>query len=407
MAQSLKFTDEAIAALPLPRDGSRTEYADSQTTGLRLRVSSRGVKTFSLLRRVKNGHMERITLGRFPEIKTKKATDEARKLIGAIADGANPGELKRIHRGEPTFGEFFEEYMTRHSKPNKRTWSDDEQKYRDHISKELGKKKITQIDKRDIALLHSSITRKGHPTTANRVKALCSSVFSKAVEWGVTDSNPAISVKSNREHSRARFLEPHELPRLFNALEEETNPSFRDFFVLALLTGARRGNLRSMQWNEIDFDTATWSIPGDKSKNGSTLKIPLVPEAAAILRSRKEGANPDSIYVFPAARADSKHGHMSGERKAWLRLLKKANLDNVRIHDLRRTMGSWQARNGANSVIIGRSLGHKSQQATAIYARVDIDPVRDSMSKAASAMLSAGDRKPSAEIINIQSGKGR
>jgi integrase len=66
-----------------------------------------------------------------------------------------------------------------------------------------------------------------------------------------------------------------------------------------------------------------------------------------------------------------------------------ARLDDVWIHDLRRTLGSWQARSGASLTIIGKSLGHKSQQATAIYARLDLDPVRESMERATSAILVA------------------
>jgi len=63
--------------------------------------------------------------------------------------------------------------------------------------------------------------------------------------------------------------------------------------------------------------------------------------------------------------------------------------ENLRIHDLRRTLGSWQARAGASLTIVGKSLGHKSQQATAIYARVDLDPVRQSVEAAVSSLLKA------------------
>ena len=76
-----------------------------------------------------------------------------------------------------------------------------------------------------------------------------------------------------------------------------------------------------------------------------------------------------------------------------------ARLEDIRIHDLRRTMGSWQARTGASLVIIGKSLGHKSQQATAVYARLDLDPVRAEMETATSAMMAAGRQKPAAQVI--------
>ena len=92
---------------------------------------------------------------------------------------------------------------------------------------------------------------------------------------------------------------------------------------------------------------------------------------------------------------------MSGERKAWLRILARAGLANVHIHDLRRTMGSWQARTGASMVVIGKSLGHKSQQATAVYARLELDPVRQAMTTATSAMLEAAGLKKSADVVKL------
>ena len=95
------------------------------------------------------------------------------------------------------------------------------------------------------------------------------------------------------------------------------------------------------------------------------------------------------------------------ERRAWLRILDRAEIEDVRIHDLRRTMGSWQARTGASMIVIGKSLGHKSQQATAVYARLDLDPVRQSMEAATSAMLQAAGLKQPAEVTPITEGNAK
>ena len=243
--------------------------------------------------------------------------------------------------------------------------------------------------------------------------------------------------RTTRRKSRERFLKPGELPRLFAALDGEPNGNFRDYFLLALLTGARRNNVVAMRWADLDLERGEWVIP--RTKNGEPQRVPLVPEAVAILTARQETAADGARFVFPASRADSKLGHMSGERKAWLRLLERdeiaqlrqrieakgakadgdddehpahtlqrlrrvakrlkintdgARLDDIRIHDLRRTMGSWQARTGASLAIIGKSLGHKSQQATAVYARLDLDPIREAMETATSAMLGAAKQKP-------------
>ena len=451
MATRIKFTDRTIAALPIPTDGKRADYADTKTRGLRLRVSPNGVKTFNLVRRIKQGPVERLTLGRFDDIKTERARTDAATLIGVIAGGANPAEVKRAHKGEPTFAKLFAEYIERHAKQKKRTWREDEQKYRDYLERPLAKKKISRITRQDIAAIHSQLTRAGSPVLANRVKDLVSSVFGRAMKWGFLNANPSKGVEDNPETSRDRFLQAGELPRLFAALAEERNTTFRDFFTIALLTGARRANVRMMRWAGVDLAESRWRIP--MTKSGQPQDVPLVPEAVAILHERLKAAADDDVFVFPAERSDSKLGYMSGERKAWLRMLDRdeltqlrqrlesaghavaiapergskpteslskalasarrlakelriktdsARIEDVRIHDLRRTLGSWQARTGASMVIIGKSLGHKSQQATAVYARLDLDPVRESMERATSAMLVAAGAKPAADVSKLK-----
>lgn len=92
------------------------------------------------------------------------------------------------------------------------------------------------------------------------------------------------------------------------------------------------------------------------------------------------------MYVFPG---NGKKGYLMEPRKGWERILKRAGIEDLRIHDLRRTLGSWQAKTGASLAIIGKSLNHKHQNTTAIYARLDLDPVRASVEKATNAILEA------------------
>ena len=136
-----------------------------------------------------------------------------------------------------------------------------------------------------------------------------------------------------------------------------------------------------MRWQDINFHRATWKIP--ETKNGMSHLIPLSHQALSILQERYEAKHNE--WVFPSQ--TSKSGHLEEPKSAWKRILQRANLEDLRLHDLRRTLGSWQAATGANSYIIGKSLGHKTQQATAIYARLNIDPVRESVEKATQAMF--------------------
>jgi integrase len=109
-------------------------------------------------------------------------------------------------------------------------------------------------------------------------------------------------------------------------------------------------------------------------------------QAIEILNDRRAKTN--SEWVFPSDGSAS--GHLADPKKAWQRILARAEIKDLRIHDLRRSLGSWQASTGASGYVIGKSLGHKSQQATQIYARLNLDPVRESVERATQAMMAAG-----------------
>ncbi len=174
----------------------------------------------------------------------------------------------------------------------------------------------------------------------------------------------------------------------------------RDFVLLSLLTGARKGNVLAMQWCDLNTEQGYWRIPD--TKNDEPLTVPLVPEAVAILQARRAQQPANNPWVFPGT---GRTGHLTSPKGAWKSVLKQAGLENLRIHDLRRSLGSWQARLGANLAVIGKSLGHKDLASTLIYSRLDLDPVRESVERATSAMFSAAGVKPLAEVVSIQEAK--
>ena len=337
MAAKINFTKAAIEALTLPEHGKRNDYQDTKTTGLQLRVTSNGTKTFSVLRRI-NGILERITIGRFPDLTIEQARRKAAEINSDVANGLNPGEVKRGRKAELTFGDLFAEYLERHSKPNKKTWLEDKSKYDTYLAKPLGNKRLSAIDRASIAAIHSGITKAGHAITANRVKALVSSVFGWAISAGLWETNPATGIKLNKERSRDRFIQGDELPRFFQALADEQNDTLRDYFLLSLLTGARRSNVLAMQWADVNLDRAEWRIK--ETKNGTPQVVALSPEAVEVLHNRKP-AEP-SQFVFPGI---GRAGHLAEPKKGWQRILERAGIADLRIHDLRRTLGKLASEN--------------------------------------------------------------
>ena len=382
--EKVNFTKAIITAKVAPATG-RTYLHDAKEAGLVLMVTAAGRRTFQLYKKHK-GRPVRVTLGTWPEITVEQARKKARDAKADLDAGINPNDALRQERQEMTFAGLFNQYMERHAKPRKRTWQEDQNQF-DRYLGSLANKKLSTITRKDVAALHGKIGKTA-PTAANRLLALLSSVFGRAIEFGLWEgANPCIGIRRFPEQSRDRFLSADELRRFFEAMDQEPDSTTRDFFATALLTGARRANVLEMKWADLDLDAATWRI--GRTKNGSPQTVALVEPVVELLRERKRQAT--SVFVFPGKGAT---GHLVEPKRGWSRICKAAGIEGARIHDLRRTMGSWQAKTGASLPVIGKSLNHLNQTTTAIYARLDLDPVRSAMEKAAAAMLATRDQAP-------------
>lgn len=401
MVNRFKFGKEKIEALVAPTTGGRATCYDAEIPKLALRITSSGTKTFYVIKRT-DREVVWFKLGVFPDMTVERARKEAQKSLAAFASDQNPAEIRRAQKQEPTFGEMFKEYGERHG-IKKRSWTTDQSLYANHLQS-LAPRKLTTISRSIISRILSDLEREGKAgATINNVRALISSIYGRAIEWGHATTNPVAGIRTRTKVKRDRFLQADELPRFFQSLAEEQNETLRDYILLALLTGARRANLLAMRWVEINLGEYVWRIPD--TKNGTPQNVTLSPEAVAILQARREAAENSAVFVFPGT---GESGHIEEPKKAVIRVMERAaipygrnNPDGVTLHDLRRTLGSWQAKTGASLAIIGKSLNHKSQQATAIYARLDLDPVRASVNTATAAMMEAGGLKEAVAVVPI------
>jgi integrase len=390
MSNEFRFTKPKVDALPPATPGKRDEYRDATQPGLWLRVSPAGTKTYAVLARKKGGALERVTIGTADKITPEIARTQAKRIIADLALGVSHSAAAKARRGESTFDELLQDYLE--ATPMKpKSLQTFRGFYERHIKAELGRRTLTDITPDRLLALHRKVSQ-DTPTTANR----CVSLIKAAFNWGIdagrwSGANPAGRVKKNRENSRTRYLLPVELARFFAALADTEEPA-KSFFTLALLTGALKSNVLAMRWADVNMHDAVWTIRDDEAKAGEQMTIPLVPEALEVLkrikqeqeRGAEKGKAPQP-WVFPA---ESKTGHYQEPKRAWATLLRRAEIQDLRIHDLRRTMGSWLVRTGASTAINAKALGHKSLQAAGVYQRIaDHDPVRDAMHKASTAML--------------------
>lgn len=379
----INFTKSLISSLPTPKTG-RDYYKDSKEKGLALYVTNNEAKSFYLRKRI-NGKDEKIIIGSFPEISIENARKLALKIKSEVAQGKNPMEQKQALKQEITFKELFQEYMERYSRREKKSWKYDDREVNRFLSHWFNRK-ISTISKHEVQLLHEKTRDNNGLYQANRLLERIRAIYNKAIEWGWKGENPTKGIKKFKEKSRDRFIQPDELPKFFKALEEEHNHTARDYIYISLYTGARKSNVLAMKWEELNLSSKEWKIP--ETKNGESLTIPLPNEAMEILKTRKkeqEGLENKNDFVFPS---NSSSGHLADPKKAWQRVLNRAGIVDLRLHDIRRTLGSYQAITGASLQVIGKSLGHKSGQATQIYSRLHLDPVRESVEKAISLIKS-------------------
>ena len=398
MVQQFTFTKASVDRLKLPQNG-RVEYQDAENADLRLRVSASGNKTFSVLKRV-SGRLERVTICKAWEMSLDDIRKKAVTVTTAFIQNDNPAEAKRVLRAEYTLAEMFDEYLVRHCETKGiKTVDAMRENFRRYLGQWSGRK-LSKLTHDEVAKHHGNLGREIGHHTANRTVELLSAVYNKAIAWGIYGkANPAAGIEKFSLQSRERFLHSDELPKFFEALADEPSQTMRDFFLLSLLTGARQSNVLAMRWENISIARAEWFIP--ETKNGDPQTVTLSPEALEVLRNRQSGDM--TGWVFPSDR-ESKTGHLQNPKKAWRKLLDRAGIADLRMHDLRRTLGSWQVRTGASLSIIGKSLNHKNTATTAIYARLDTDPVRQSVNTATAAMMEAAGVKDAAELIPMKRG---
>jgi integrase len=373
---ALKLAKRVIDATPCPTMG-QVFLRDKDIPGFGMRLTRSG-KTFVLEKRVQ-GRMRRMTIGAYGPLTLEQAREKALALIGEIIEGHDPAERRQERHQELTWAELTTLYLERHG-PRKRTaWNDKNMLHRYFSSWQ--NRRLSSLTRQDVALLHSRIGETAQ-YAANRVVALARKMFNLARLWGVyTGENPATGIELFPEEKRDRFLQPQELPKLFEALSEEPSPYVKTAFLLSLLTGARRGEVLSTRWADFDLDQGIWRIPHTKANRPHYLPLPR--PVIAILQALPRLAG--CPYVFPGR--DGK-GHLVNIAKAWTRIRARAGLTDVRIHDLRRTLGSWLAADGASLLLIGRALNHTQVSTTAIYARLQLDPVREALEANAQKMLS-------------------
>ena len=354
------FTNAKISALESVEKA--VFYYDEKCNGLAVRIAK--TKAFYWHGTI-YGQYKRKKIAGCNEISVEQAREIATEMNAKRVRGENP--IKQPQK-MLTLKELFEQYLLNHVKINAKNPLKSAKSIKEEtgiFKRYLGKLNnatINDISHSEMMSLHQHIGEKHGEPSANRMLSLLKSLFNRAIEWNLLDKNPCLGIRKFKELSRTRVLEKHEKKAFFNALNSEQNQDFKDIICLAILTGQRIGNIMSLRWEEINFQTQAWVIPTSKFKTRREHAVPLIQEAVELLKKRAQNG---SEWVFPAK---TKIGHFWRPERAWKALLERANIENLRIHDLRRTLASAQLNDGVQLHDISRILGHTNTKTTQIYA---------------------------------------
>lgn len=370
------FTKAHLTAAPAAK--GRYDIRDGRTPGLMLTVTAAGHKAFYYRKKI-DGSAKRFKIGNYPEVTIDQARKQAGKLAAQVAAGTDPSEAKRQRREAMTVAEAWTAYTTEKvRKPS--TIKVDASLWKKLAM--IESKALQSITQSDLRAMHKSIGEKSE-ASANRTMRLLRRVYLHAKKFHSYKGDiPTDGVVFFNEDSRERFMSGDEIKRYLKAAREEADP-WAAFFEIALFTGARRSNLEAMQWAAIDFDAKTWTIDKAEAKAGKSITLPLTPQAMATLE-RMQKQTGKSVWVFPGRRNNG--GHIVNPTKPLSRICNRAGINDLRLHDVRRSAGSFLAAAGVPLLTIAQLLGHSDLRATKIYARLAVDDLRKDLEAATARM---------------------
>jgi integrase len=388
-----RIVEATIRALKPPAQDSLI-VRDLEIPGFGCRVTANGVVSF-LLEYSFDGRQRRYTFARWPDLSATAARERVRKLRGEIAHGIDPAAEREERRTAPTVAELADRYLE-DARAHKRTKSiyDDERRLQAIVLPALGKLKVAAVTRNDVEKLHRSL--RATPYQGNRVLALLSAMFNRAIEWHLRTDNPCKGVKRYHEDRRETWLKTEEIARLNAALDAHADQTVAAAIKLALLTGARRGEVLGAKWSDLDFDRKVWTKPSHQTKQKKIEHVPLNPAAVALLHNLR--ARSTSDYLFPGRRPGEPLGDI---KKSWARIRKAAGLGQVRLHDLRHTYASHLVSRGVSLHIVGKLLGHARAETTQRYAHLADEALREATGQFGALIEKLEEKRPPAEVIAL------
>jgi integrase len=392
-----KLTKRSVESFE-PESTAVVRY-DDKLAGFGVRVMPSGRRYYFVRYRNKHGRDRWFSIGEHGKITVDAARIKAKQIFQAVVDGGDPSGEREAFRAAPTVNDLLDRYIAEHLEKRNRPSTINRFKgvVRHDIRPELGHLTVAAVTRQDLHRLHAA--RAKTPRQANLVVAVCSKIFNLAETWEMRPegSNPCRKIERYRENQRERFLSAEELARLGGTLREaETvglpwkvgadskhpvKPDARKTLYrrvttaaieLLLFTGCRLSEVLNLKWEQIDFDAGKITLP--ETKSGRPQLVTMNAPARQVLKELEGSRNSD--WVLPSVSSIKQPLSKAGIEAAWQKLRTAAKLGDVRLHDLRHTVGTYAGQSGANAFLVRDLLRHKNLAMTGRYVNRADDPVR-------------------------------
>jgi integrase len=393
------LTERYLNALE-PSDKRRTVY-DKKVPNLGIRIEPRGEVIFFWFRRGQDGKAIWQRLGSWPNVTLQEvrlaATSNNKKVERwrLFPEEGSPF-FKPLPMPVPepskTFGQAVEHYVERHLRPTAHKPQNAERELRYRINlycKQWNDTPLHEITEQDIEDLHFTIGKK-YRQQANRVIQTLRSIFAYIIRhkfWNGRD--PTRTVTLFKKNKRKRYVTPKEMPQFLRALRNEPSANLRDFIWISLTTGIRTQDVLSLKWSDVNLRERTITVRDPKNNEPYEQAILREAMPSFLRRWRTRG---DSVWLFPNKWGET--GHIVNLRKPWGEFVKRAQMPDLHLHDVRRSYASYLGLKRYPAPIIAKALGHSDWKSAQAYVQLEVESVREAGADAVKAMIAAGRKKP-------------
>ena len=374
---------------------------DSELPGFGLKVTPAGGLTYLVQYRVggRKGRTRRVTIGKHGPLTPEQARQEAKRILGEVAAGQDPAEDRTRVRQAITVAELCDLYLSEGVATKKAsTVAMDRTRIELHVKPLLGRRRARDITQDHVERFLNAVAKRAGKGAASRTVGMLGGIFSFAVRKRLCTKNPVRGVERFPDRKVERFLSPAELARLGETLaaaeREGVNPYAVAAIRMLMFTGCRKAEILTLHWDDIDWEHNCLRLPD--SKTGAKTVALGAPAIELLHGLPRVESNP---YVFPGTKD---RAYLVGLQKIWHRLRNRAELPDVRLHDLRHSFASVGAAGGDSLLIIGKLLGHKNAASTQRYAHLGDDPLRSAANRISQQIAAAMNGQRGAEVVELK-----